>query len=136
MRELVCRRRFAGNRSQVVAFGPFLVFGLAPDFTKAMVMTQEQARGAAVPDIEDARLRRKRALYRAQHRGTKEMDWMIGRYATAQLDDMSIAALGAFESFLEVGDPTLNAWLLDPSSCSEVQFAGLIDDIRRFNSLS
>ena len=81
-------------------------------------------------------LRRKRALYRAQYRGTKEMDWMVGRYAAAKLDDMSTAELQTFEAFLEVGDPEINAWLLAQATCHEPSFAALIDDMRAFHAIN
>jgi antitoxin CptB len=80
-------------------------------------------------------LRRKRALYRAQHRGTKEMDWMLGRYAGQRLAKMSGGDLDIFEAFLEIGDPEINAWLFDPSQCDQAAFAALVADIRSFNSL-
>lgn len=85
--------------------------------------------------MDDVELRRKRALYRAQHRGTKEMDWMVGRYAEARLWKMVVDELETFERFLEVGDPQLNAWLLEPVLCDEPSFSSLIEDIRTYNSL-
>jgi antitoxin CptB len=96
-------------------------------------MTDEQSEGGAVE--EDLTLRRKRALYRAQHRGTKEMDWMVGRFAEARLAAMSADQLSIFEEFLEIGDPELNGWLLDPARCNEPVFAALVEEVRVFNSL-
>lgn len=84
---------------------------------------------------QDPVLRRKRALYRAQHRGTKEMDWMIGRYAEARLAGMDDLQLTVFERFLQVSDPAINAWLLEPNGCDEPSFSDLIADIRSFNSI-
>ena len=81
-------------------------------------------------------LRRKRALYRAQYRGTKEMDWMVGRYAAAKLDEMSADELQTFEAFLEVGDPEINAWLLAQVRCPEPAFTALIDDMRAFHAIA
>ena len=37
---------------------------------------------------EDLETIRKRALYRATHRGTMEMDWLLGRFAEAHLKDI------------------------------------------------
>ncbi|MFY0612632.1 MAG: succinate dehydrogenase assembly factor 2 [Hyphomicrobiaceae bacterium] len=95
----------------------------------------EQA-GSDKPASEELALRRKRALYRAQYRGTKEMDWMVGRYAAAKLDGMSDAELQTFEAFLEVGDPEINAWLLAQVACPEPSFSALIADMREFHALS
>ncbi len=52
-------------------------------------------------------MRRRRALYRAQHRGTKEMDHLLGRFAEARLAEMDDAALGLFETLLALPDPDL-----------------------------
>lgn len=95
----------------------------------------EQA-GAEAETGDRLLLRRKRALYRAQYRGTKEMDWMIGRYAVAKLDAMSLDQLQTFETFLEFGDPQINAWLLAQATCEEPMFEVLINDIRAFHSLA
>ena len=40
---------------------------------------------------DDAETRRRRAAYRACHRGTKEMDWILGRFAEAALPAMPLA---------------------------------------------
>ena len=84
---------------------------------------------------EDLVLRRKKALYRAQHRGTREMDWMIGRYAAARLSEMSGERLTLFEKFLVIADPELNHWLLEPTGCEQQDFGPLIADIRSFHGM-
>ena len=55
---------------------------------------------------------RRRALYRAEHRGTKELDWLLGRFARAELKGMDDAELNAFEEFLALPDPEIQSWLL------------------------
>lgn len=91
--------------------------------------------GAAAPTGNDLEVRRKRALYRAQYRGTKEMDWMIGRYAAAKLDAMAADRLEVFEQFLQVSDPQINAWLMAEAACDIAAFEALIADIRSFHSM-
>jgi antitoxin CptB len=88
-----------------------------------------------MPLAADLDIRRKRALFRAQHRGTKEMDWMIGRYAEAKLPSMDAAALDHFERLLAVADPELDAWILKPGSTVNRDFAALIADVRVFHKL-
>jgi antitoxin CptB len=90
-----------------------------------------QTLGASL-DIET---RRRRAAYRAAHRGTKEMDWLIGRYAGARLDGMEEAELASFERFLSLPDPELRDWILDPASLGETDFTATIRDLRRFHGL-
>jgi antitoxin CptB len=81
-------------------------------------------------------LRRKKALYRAQHRGTKEMDWMVGRYAADRLGGMTAQKLELFEKFLAMSDQELNHWLLEPNACEHQDFAALIEDMRLFHGMT
>jgi antitoxin CptB len=79
--------------------------------------------------------RRKKALYRAQHRGTKEMDWLLGRFAEARIVAMSSAELDGFEQFLQIPDVDLHAWIVTPETIADRAFAGLVDAIRAFHKL-
>lgn len=81
-------------------------------------------------------LRRRRALYRASHRGTKEMDWLLGRYAEARLPEMGEAELGRFERLLALPDPELQKWILDPATLADSDIAPDIALLRRFHDLS
>ena len=80
-------------------------------------------------------LRRKRAAYRAAHRGTKEMDIMLGRYAVAKLPTFADADLTRFEQFIALPDPELQGWLLKPGDFAGLAFADLITDVRAFHGL-
>ncbi|MBT5414950.1 MAG: succinate dehydrogenase assembly factor 2 [Rhodospirillaceae bacterium] len=55
--------------------------------------------------------RRRRLLYRSRHRGTREMDLLIGGFAESHLCGMSGPELEEFERILEFADPDLYAWL-------------------------
>jgi antitoxin CptB len=55
--------------------------------------------------------RRRRLLYRSWHRGTREMDLIMGRFADAVIGELSEADIDAFERLSEVPDPDLYAWL-------------------------
>lgn len=61
---------------------------------------------------EDLDPRRRKALYHAWHRGTREMDLLLGRFADANIADLSDAELSAFEQLMEVPDRDLFGWLL------------------------
>ena len=84
---------------------------------------------------EDLESRRRRAQWRALHRGTKELDLMIGRFAAARLGDMDEKFLARFEAFLAVSEPQLQMWLLAPSLEAGCDFADLVGEVRRFNGL-
>lgn len=55
--------------------------------------------------------RRRRILYRAWHRGMRETDLLLGRFADAEIADLSEEALADFETLLEAPDPDLFRWL-------------------------
>lgn len=53
--------------------------------------------------------RRKRLLFRCWHRGTREMDLILGRFADAEIAHLSEPELIELETLLEVNDPDLYA---------------------------
>lgn len=60
----------------------------------------------------DQALRRKQILYRAQRRGFKEADLVIGGFAAACIDQLSDAELDAFEALLAFPDQDLYEWII------------------------
>ena len=84
---------------------------------------------------DDVESRRRRAAFRAAHRGTKEMDWLVGRFADAHLSDMSPEGLAMFEKALEIPDPVLHDMILYPHTAPAGEFAGLVSQIRAFHGL-
>lgn len=62
--------------------------------------------------IDDMEKRRKRLKFRSQHRGIKELDLLLGRFALEHLDAMSIDQLDLFEALLDVPEPIIYDWLL------------------------
>ena len=55
--------------------------------------------------------RRRRLLFRAQHRGTRENDILIGGFVAARLASFSAVEIGALEAIMELPDPWLADWL-------------------------
>lgn len=55
--------------------------------------------------------RRKRVLFRAWHRGTREMDLLLGQFADHAIAGMSEVELDAFEALMEVPDRDLFSWI-------------------------
>ncbi|MGB0844574.1 MAG: succinate dehydrogenase assembly factor 2, partial [Alphaproteobacteria bacterium] len=51
---------------------------------------------------------RKRLLWRATHRGTKEVDLLLGTFAAENVGLMDLNLLGAFEAFMEIADPQMH----------------------------
>lgn len=55
--------------------------------------------------------RRKRALFRAWHRGTREMDLVMGRFADREIRTMSDADLAEFERLLDLAEADVFGWV-------------------------
>lgn len=84
---------------------------------------------------EDIEVRHRRAQWRAAHRGTKELDILVGRFAEARLAAMTAADLDRFERFLAVTDPEIQSWLLAPIAGAGGEFADMVAEIRTFHGL-
>jgi antitoxin CptB len=69
--------------------------------------------GVTMPASPDNPLdiRRKRLLFRAWHRGTREADLILGSFAEAHLRDFDGPGLARFEALLEVSDAELFDWI-------------------------
>jgi antitoxin CptB len=55
--------------------------------------------------------RRKRLLFRCRHRGIREMDLVLGRFADAHLAALTDAELGELERWLEIPDQQMFAFV-------------------------
>ena len=84
---------------------------------------------------DDVETRRRRAIYRARHRGTKEMDWILGRFADQAIGGFSTDRLGMFERMLTLPDPDLEDMILHPELKPAGEFAELVAAVRVFHGL-
>jgi len=55
--------------------------------------------------------RRKRLIFRAWHRGMRELDLILGRYGDQKIPHMTQAELDEFEKILSHEDSDLIGWL-------------------------
>jgi antitoxin CptB len=83
----------------------------------------------------DLGMRRRRALWRATHRGCKEMDFLLGRFAEAALDGMNAAEIGVFERLIDTPDSDIEMSLFGGQSLGETDLDELIARLRRFHGL-
>jgi antitoxin CptB len=56
-------------------------------------------------------IRRKRLLFRSWHRGTREADLILGRFADAYLAEFDDAQLARYEALLDCPDPDIFDWV-------------------------
>lgn len=69
----------------------------------------------------DLDARRRRALFRAWHRGMREMDLVLGRFADREIATLSPEELAQFEALLEVPDGELLKWVTGEAPAPEAQ---------------
>ncbi len=62
---------------------------------------------------ETTEVRRKRLIFRSWHRGTREADLMLGRFADQHLEHFSAAELDLYEDLIGYSDPDIYGWLSD-----------------------
>jgi antitoxin CptB len=79
--------------------------------------------------------RRKRLLFRCWHRGTREMDLILGRFADIEISGLSDADLAEFERLLEVPDPDLYAALTGDTPLAPEYASALFDRIKAFRAV-
>lgn len=78
-------------------------------------------------------LRRRRALYRATHRGSKEMDFLLGRFAAETIPEMADGDLAVMEDLIEAPDPLLAECIYEGTRLGEPELDELIGKVRRFH---
>lgn len=61
--------------------------------------------------LEELDNRRKRLIFRSWHRGTREMDLLMGTFAQNHVPDMDTAALDQYEEILHTPDPDVYDWV-------------------------
>lgn len=59
----------------------------------------------------DLEPRKKRLLFLSWHRGTREMDLILGQFADATIGDWSDEDVVAMEELMRVPDPELYRWI-------------------------
>ncbi len=56
-------------------------------------------------------LRRRKLLFRAWHRGLREVDLILGRFADSNIEQLTDAELSEFEGLMDIPDGELLVWL-------------------------
>jgi antitoxin CptB len=76
--------------------------------------------------------RRKRLLFRCWHRGTREMDLILGRFADTEIASLRDEELTQLEQLIELPDPDLYAALTDGKALAPEYASALFDRIKSF----
>ena len=74
----------------------------------------------------------KKLLYRSNHRGTKEMDLLIGGFANENLNKLNSDELKEFELLLNFTDKELSSWLVDNNKNIDLENFSISKKIKEF----
>ncbi len=78
--------------------------------------------------------RRKRLLFRCWHRGTREMDLIIGRFADQYLDTLTEPELDELEQLIELADVNLYASFTGSAPPPDGFAGGIFERIKTFQA--
>ena len=79
--------------------------------------------------------RRKRLLFRCWHRGTREMDLILGRFADAEIAKLSDGEVTELERLIEIPDPDLYAALIGDRPLAVEDAGALFERIKSFRAV-
>ena len=77
-------------------------------------------------------VRRRKLLFRAWHRGLREVDLIMGRFADANIEQLTEADLSEFEGLMNVPDGELLAWLTGEADVPAPHDGPLFRRLREF----
>ncbi len=75
----------------------------------------------------------KRLYFQSSHRGTKELDIILGRFAEKYLHTLSKPQLEVYEQLLEVPEATLFDWLTGQQHVEEPYNTAVFEMIKSYN---
>ncbi|MBU1173976.1 MAG: succinate dehydrogenase assembly factor 2 [Alphaproteobacteria bacterium] len=81
---------------------------------------------------DDLEAARKRLSYRAHHRGTKEMDLILGPFADLFLPGYDATKLARFEAVLDQSDADLLSWVTGQSPLGQGADIELLGEVVAF----
>ncbi len=75
---------------------------------------------------------KKQILYRSSHRGTKEMDLLLGNFVKKYLDIFGESELNDLKILLEIDDSILENWYFKNISNSKIKKNIVVNKLREF----
>lgn len=76
----------------------------------------------------------KQVLYRSTHRGCKETDILLGKFAEAKVLEFNDEKLNLYHSFIEEDDMMIYDWILSKLDFPQ-KYSDLIEEIRKYHNL-
>jgi len=79
-------------------------------------------------------VRRRKLLFRAWHRGIREMDLIMGRFADNAISELAEAELAEFERLMELQDRLVLAWITGEEPVPAAHDGPLLRRLRQFHA--
>jgi len=99
---------------------------------RAFGVYERQTMSASTRSSDGLDDRRKRLLFRCWHRGTKEMDYIFGRFADAHIAALSEDEVADFERLIDLPDPDLYNAFNDKMQLDPAYADGIFRRIKAF----
>src|SRR5262245_17607048 len=103
-----------------------------PGFWRCVASGEEPMTGTA-RSSEGLDARRRKLLFRSWHRGMREMDLIMGRFADATIAQLTQDELADFEQLMEAPDRELLAWITGEADVPPDYDTALFRRMREFN---
>ena len=75
---------------------------------------------------------KKQIIYRSSHRGTKEMDLLLGNFVKQNIDKFTNSELRDLEKLMEVEDEILQKWFFEKSNENLISFNKVTEMLKEF----
>ena len=75
---------------------------------------------------------KKKILYRAEHRGTKEMDLLLSNFVKKYVNSLKESELYELESLLNIDDGVLYKWYLSKEKTTSIPDNSITKKLRKF----
>jgi antitoxin CptB len=77
--------------------------------------------------------RRRKLLFRCWHRGMREMDLIMGRFADATIEHLTEDEVAQFEHLMEAPDPEILAWITGETAVPPDYDSAMFRRLREFS---
>ena len=74
--------------------------------------------------------RLKKLIYQSNHRGTRELDFILGGFSQTLLVGLNAPDLDLYEAILNETDNDLTDWIMKGIPCPYKKYASLLEEIR------
>ena len=75
---------------------------------------------------------KKQIIYRSSHRGTKEMDLLLGNFVKQNIDKFTNSELKDLEKLMEIEDEIIQKWYFEKNNENLISFNKVTEMLKEF----